>query len=404
MPSTDTIDEAAVRAGRRSHLDDLRRHNLASVLRLIHVGSPISRAALTHATGLNRSTIATIAGELEALGLVAVQSPVDRGRVGRPSVTLGPSDRHLALAVHPTPEAIEIALVALGGRVVRRVTFQNERVPTAREAANAVAAVLAGMRPELELDDRHRLVGIGVAVPGLVHADTGVVRVSEPLGWHDEPIADRLEEATGLVAFAANDGTCGVRAESLFGASRGLQDVVYLHAGASGMTAGVMTAGAVLEGRHGFGGGIGHILVASDGAPCTCGAAGCLAAEVTPARLVAALDAEALASADEVADAYASVPAVRDEIDRQLAALAVGLRGAINAFDPETVVLSGHLATLLRCGGDGFRDLVREHALYGSADEVRISTAPAGSDTVAIGAAELAFARILADPTVAAIV
>ena len=63
----------------------IRQTNLGRVLRLVHVDGPLSRAALTEATGLNRSTIADLIGALVEGGLVEERPPDPLGRVGRPS-------------------------------------------------------------------------------------------------------------------------------------------------------------------------------------------------------------------------------------------------------------------------------------------------------------------------------
>ena len=71
----------------------MRRANLALVLRTVHREGPRSRAALTEATGLNRSTIADLVGELVGDGLVVERAPDPVGRVGRPSPTVAPDPR-----------------------------------------------------------------------------------------------------------------------------------------------------------------------------------------------------------------------------------------------------------------------------------------------------------------------
>ncbi|MBN9182359.1 MAG: MarR family transcriptional regulator, partial [Microbacterium sp.] len=62
----------------------VRQTNLARILRLAHLGGPLSRAALTESTGLNRSTIADLVAELAGLGLVSERAPDPVRRVGRP--------------------------------------------------------------------------------------------------------------------------------------------------------------------------------------------------------------------------------------------------------------------------------------------------------------------------------
>src|SRR5262245_55353157 len=95
--------------------DSLRRDNLATVLRLVHQArnQGPSRSELTALTGLNRSTIAALVGELEARGLVTESGPVARAGVGRPSPIVSPDDGVVAISVNPEIDAIAIATVGL---------------------------------------------------------------------------------------------------------------------------------------------------------------------------------------------------------------------------------------------------------------------------------------------------
>ncbi len=58
-----------------TNLDTVRRHNLATVLGMVHRGGPVARSALTQATGLNRSTIGALVAELVEQGLVLEREP-----------------------------------------------------------------------------------------------------------------------------------------------------------------------------------------------------------------------------------------------------------------------------------------------------------------------------------------
>ena len=269
---------------RGSNLEDVRRRNLSTVLGLVHAHRRLSRADLARETGLNRSTVAAIVAELERRSLIVESEPQGVRRAGRPSFVITPTETTVAIAVNPELDAITIGVVSLGGNVQRVVRFKNERVPTAREVANAVSAVLAGMAPQLA--DGYRTVGVGLAVPGLVRTRDGVVNVAPHLDWHDEPLAQLVTEATGYEAWVANDAGCGVVAESLFGAGRDHENIVYLNGGASGIGGGVIIDGARMGGAGGFAGELGHTLVNSAGTRCHCGASGCLETEVRRAELL----------------------------------------------------------------------------------------------------------------------
>ena len=377
------------------------RGTLATVLRLVHEGGAVSRSELTRATGLNRSTIASLVGDLVERGLAAEADPVGVSRVGRPSPVVSASPDVVAWSVNPEIDAVTVGVVGLDGVVRRRVRRETDGVPTAAEAAVTAAVVIAELRTEL--GSRLVEVGVGAAVPGLVRADGGLVRLAPHLGWVDEPFAALLAEATGLPTEAANDASLAAVAEHRFGAGRGVDELVFLNGGASGVGGGVISAGRPLGGVGGYAGEIGHTLVNSVGRVCHCGATGCLETEVGQASLLAATGLDR-SQADELDTALQEAPpgsAARSEVERQVDQLAVALRTVVNAFDPSLVVLGGFLGSLLAAEPDRLLAGVTRQALPGPAEDVRLVRAALGADRLVIGAAELAFARLLDDPSAA---
>jgi predicted NBD/HSP70 family sugar kinase len=378
--------------------DSVRRHNLSVLLRLVHRSDGISRSQLTRQTGLNRSTIAALVGELVERELVVESEPNSRNQVGRPSPIVRPGPRALGIAINPEIDSITVGIVGLGGTVLRRIRSSIDHVPTAAEAVAISAALIDSLRDEFDL--AHRAVGVGVAVPGLVRTHDGLVRLAPHLGWVDEPLAEMLEEATGFSVVAANDARLGTLAESIFGAGRGLTDLVYLNGGASGIGGGAIVNGAPLRGISGYAGEFGHTLVNSSGVICHCGARGCLETEVSRSSLLAvtglsAVDADELESALLAADS----PDVTTEVTRQIDTLAITLRNAINTLNPQLIVLGGFLGALYAVDAARLDARVAEQSLPSSRDSVRIARAELGSRLLMIGAAELAFESILSDPS-----
>ncbi|WP_348786676.1 ROK family transcriptional regulator [Leifsonia sp. NPDC080035] len=383
-----------------TNLDTVRRHNLGTVLGIVHRGGPVARSALTQATGLNRSTIGALVAELVELGLVVEREPESSNRVGRPSPVIAPDGRVVALAVNPEVDAVTVGVVGLDAVVHRRVRYPTGHVPTAQEAAAIASAVIDGLRPDL--GRASRVVGVGVAVPGLVREEDGVVRLAPHLEWAEEPFAAELAEATGYPVLAANDASLGANAERLFGAGRGASDLVYVNGGASGIGAGVIVGGSPLTGISGYAGELGHTLVNSSGVRCHCGAIGCLETEVSQRALLRALGL-ASADPDELSRVLAAAvgsgdAAVTAEVDRQVGYLATALRNATNVFDPERIVLGGFLGALHELAPERLPDLVAAQALAASAESLTITRSALGSDILMIGAAELAFAPLLAAP------
>lgn len=383
--------------------DSVRRHNLSVLLRLVHRSDGVSRSQLTRLTGLNRSTIAALVGELVERKLVVESDPDSRNQVGRPSPIVRPGPRALGIAINPEIDAITVGIVGLGGTVLRRIRSTIDHVPSAAEAVEISAGLIDSLREEFDLS--HRAVGIGVAVPGLVRSHDGLVRLAPHLGWIDEPLADMLEEATGFPVVAANDARLGTLAESIFGAGRELSDLVYLNGGASGIGGGAIVNGAPLRGISGYAGEFGHTLVNSDGVVCHCGAVGCLETEVRRSTL---LDVVGLSAADaddletallDAANAENASPEILAEVHRQLDTLAITLRNAINTLNPQLIVLGGFLGALYAVAPERLDKKVSDQSLPSARDSVRIARAELGSRLLMIGAAELAFESILSDPS-----
>jgi predicted NBD/HSP70 family sugar kinase len=381
--------------------DQTRRTNLSLILSLVHHRGSLTRAELAKVTGLNRSTVATLTSQLGELELLFETSPGTSNNVGRPSPQVHANPATAALAINPEIDAITIGLVGLGGRVIKRIRYPTQHIPAAQEVANIAAAVIEGMRGELE--STYRIVGIGVAVPGLVRAEDGMVKYAPHLGWNDEPIAQMIAEATGYPVWASNDASLGAGGEIIFGAGQGSMDLLYVNGGSSGIGGGVVTGGLLLTGTDGYAGELGHTLVNSAGALCHCGAIGCLETEVSRQRL---LEVVGLPGGDsdelELALATSSDPEVTAEIHRQLDFLAIALRNAVNVLNPERIVLGGFLATLHSRAPTRLARQVGSDSLDGPAQIVQIMTAELGSNLLMIGAAELAFSGLLADPAGAA--
>jgi predicted NBD/HSP70 family sugar kinase len=383
--------------GSGSNNDHVRRHNLSVVLGLAHRTGGLSRAQLTRRTGLNRSTIADLVGELVDRQLVIEAEPDSSGQVGRPSPIVRPNPRAVAVAINPEIDAITIGVVGLGGTVLKRVRYPTPHSTSAKEAVAICAAVIEGMRSEL--DTRYLTIGIGVAVPGLVRERDGLVRLAPHLGWVDEPLARLLSDATGYPVVAANDASLGALAESTFGSGRDVSDLIYLNGGASGIGGGVIAGGVSLAGIAGYAGEFGHVLVNSAGVICDCGALGCLETEVARAPL---LELVGLAEADgdelEIALTASGSPEVKAEVERQLDFLAVALRNAINVFNPQLIVLGGFLGSLYAIAPAYLNQKLANQALLAARQEVTITRTQLASDLLMIGAAELAFESILSDP------
>jgi glucokinase len=104
----------------------------------------------------------------------------------------------------------------------------------------------------------HPITALGVSTKGLTR-DEGVLISGMP-GWSDLRIPLRLRERFPDLAISImNDVKAATLAEMTWGALRGVAHGVYMNLG-TGIAAGIVVDGEILEGAHGAAGEIGYLL------------------------------------------------------------------------------------------------------------------------------------------------
>lgn len=376
-----------------TNTEGIREVNLSLILDLLHRSGPLTRSALTKRTGLNRSTVGTLVGQLVEMGIVTESEPVPSG-TGRPSPIVALDPSLMAFAINPEVGMLRVAAVATGGRLLDSVSLPLEDQPSGRGVAGLAAAVTSQL---LSANPHWRVLGAGVAVPGQIRLEDGSVSEATHLGWVDEPLSAYIAKALNTPTWAANAAILALRAETTFGAGRGSEDLFYLIGGPSGIGGGAVAGGRLLVGAQGFAGEIGHVCVKPGGVDCYCGGQGCLEAEVTAGRLAEALSMEG-ATVEELAERWTerrSGPGLRELSDELDAHLGVALRNIVNLFNPDTILIAGFLAGLV--AGRSVDELVPE-AIRSSRRGLTILPANV-PNAVLLGAAELVFSEFILAPT-----
>jgi predicted NBD/HSP70 family sugar kinase len=207
------------------------------------------------------------------------------------------------------------------------------------------------------------VLGVTVAVPGLVDRDAGTVVTAPNLHWQDVPLAARVRRLlagtvpVSLPVYIDNDANCAARAEVDRGAAQGLADVLYL-TGTVGLGCGLVLDGQVYRGRSGFAGEVGHMPLGDPEARCACGRLGCWEASVglhallraagrtapDPLRVADRLDPVGVAT--DLALAAESDPVVAAGVRAVADRLARGVATLVTTLNPQMVVLGGSFVPL----------------------------------------------------------
>ncbi|XVS61522.1 ROK family transcriptional regulator [Actinosynnema sp. CA-299493] len=393
----------------------VRRHNLSVVLSHLRDHGPRSRARLAGETGLNKATVSSLVAELVERGLVG-EGETERATVGRPGQIIRLDGEHVvAVGAEVNVGYLSVLALNLRGQVVARQRIALDT--TAMEPA-LVLARLGRLLDSALVGVAARPVGVAIAVPGLVEADTGVVRAAPNLGWTDIPVVAEISRLLGEPPYPVlldNEANLAALAEvEAQGLDRG-GDLILLTA-AAGVGSGIVVGGRLLRGAQGFAGEVGHMRVRDDGPPCACGRTGCWEAAVGLNALLAAapehesgstsahdpehdplpgLERRLADIGERAAAGDARVLAAIADIDRWLT---IGAGILVNAFNPHLLVLGGYFAALRPWIAGSLREDLRGHVFARDIGGTRVAFSPLGFSGPVRGGASQILDRVFRDP------
>ncbi len=157
--------------------------------------------------------------------------------------------------------------------------LETRRIPTqAQEGPDRWWARTKNLARELLRDrgiEDAALTAVGVAAPGPMSVARGAMIAPPNLpGWRDVPVVAPLQAEFGRPVYINNDANASALAEYHFGEYRGESDLVFLTL-STGIGAGVISGGRLLQGARDLAGEVGHHVLDPDGPPCPCGQRGC---------------------------------------------------------------------------------------------------------------------------------
>src|SRR5699024_6697167 len=119
------------------------------------------------------------------------------------------------------------------------------------------------------------ILGIGVAMHGVVEVETGTSLIAPNLNLTDIPIKDEIEKAFGLLVKVENDARAMALGEYWFGGHGDFDSMAVVNVG-GGVGAGVVIEGKLYHCAQDLAGELGHMAIDLHGVVCTCGNRGCL--------------------------------------------------------------------------------------------------------------------------------
>ena len=395
----------------------VRELNLSLVLRHIHNEAPVSRAQIAHITGLNKSTVSSLVESLLDRKLIH-ETGISSVGTGRPArlLEINPQAGGI-IGAELGVDFVAVALTDFAGNILWRQTADADPADGQEKTLNQTLKLIH-VAVEHCTEQGLLLLGLGVATPGTVNLDEGLLIFAPNLQWRNVPLRDFFSEHTDLKVFVENDANAAAVAEHLFGAAQHSQDFIFVFAGI-GIGGGLFLNGELHRGDVGYAGEIGHspIMAEPFQLPCHCGNRGCWETYANQYSIIRRVQARLEAKRSSIIpnlmkeqNSPLSIAIIKQAADAGDAeaiealaetgtAMGIGFATLINILNPEKIILGGPLSIF----GDHLLSTVKsvstKHSLPEMRPRVDIHLSSFEGDSSLIGAISIVVDDILTNPT-----
>ncbi|MBT2661699.1 ROK family transcriptional regulator [Bacillus sp. ISL-45] len=359
----------------------VKKNNKALVLSLIIEKETISRADIANVTGLNKTTVSSLVTELLEDELIYESGPGISSGGRRPVILHFNRNTGYAIGVDIGVNYVLAVLTDLKGKIIVEKS-QNVNRTSYSSIISTVQTMIQSLMDEMP-NSRYGIVGIGVGVPGIVNKE-GSVLLAPNLGWTNIQLKEDLERIFNVSIIIENEANAGAVGEQQFGAGQDYQNILYVSAGI-GIGVGIILNKELYQGKSGFSGEMGHMIIELNGKRCNCGSRGCWEAYASENALLemAGENIDSLESLIEHAkNGEKSAIELFEKIGQYLG---FGINNIINTFNPDQVIIGNRLALLREWIEEPILTTIENHTLAYHQKEMQLEFSKLGKYSTALG-------------------
>ncbi len=378
----------------------IKNLNRSIVLNLLRFFSPLSRVEISRQTGLTKATVSGIVEQLIQEQYVLEDEHTESTGVGRRPVPLRFNrGAGYVIGVDLAVDYFRVLVMDLSCKVV---TTYEDTIGEADSTDDAIRKMVDIIKIAIHAtsDSPLGVIGVGVGIPGLVDSNRGVILNAPNLHWRDVALRSILEHELRLPVFIDNEANVGAIGEQLFGAGRGVSNVVFLSLG-RGIGTGLILNGHLIRGQAGIAGEFGHMTIDENGPKCSCGNRGCLelyASETAVIRHYNQLTDTSLSFKNIIRRLEQGDENAKKAVDAAAHHLGVGLSSLVNALNPELILVSSRFGPAEKDVIHKVSQVIRERSFITPYSPARVQTSQFDSSSCAIGAGALALQAHFAGP------
>ncbi|MEH7491817.1 ROK family transcriptional regulator [Neobacillus niacini] len=253
----------------------MKSQNQSTVLNMIRLKEPISRAEIAKLTKLTPPTVSSLVSELIEQNLITEEQVTVSKAGGRKPIMLRINYKaHYILGVYAAAEIVRVILTTMDGKIVSDYSQEITELPTKSVFIQMIIDNIHYILEKSEIE-KNLILGIGVAMHGLVDPNQGLAIFSPHLQLENIPIKDCLEREFRIPVIVENDVRALAIAESWFGQGQGVSDFICISVG-RGIGSGIFINNEIYKSSFNTAGEIGHTILDINGPKCKCGNNGCL--------------------------------------------------------------------------------------------------------------------------------
>ena len=388
----------------------MKQLNVSAVLKVIKDNGSLSRAEIAKLTGLTPASVTNITKFLIEDNFL-IESKIGESSGGRPPIILelNPDARYV-VGVGIGVGIIDVVITNLSANIIIKKTM---RIEDERDDYDLVFRKLVNLINEVVQTskiDKEKILGVGVALHGIVNAKTGISIHALYYGWQNKDIKEKLEEELDLTVYVDNDVRAMSLGESWFGATKDIANFVTLNI-SNGIGAGIIINNKPYYGVDFSAGEIGHIVVEADGDKCNCGNYGCLETVASNnnitrkaiklikqgvnSSLSKEIDDINNLSIEDICKAANDGDELSITILKEAARyIGIAITNLINILNPTAIVVVGEIFENTTHTIETLNEIIKNRGLKLSSENVKIIRSLLGRDAAVVGAATLVIQEI----------
>ena len=388
---------------------DQTKHNKAMVLNSVWKESDISRLEVSRRTGLSTATVSRLVDSLIQDELLAESQPIatPKGRPLKPVHFNGRS--HFLIGIDLGTTYIRGVLTNLSFETIKEIEVVTESHKEPEYVLNKVVQVIMNLA-NTNLVNPARIIGVGMAVAGIINLRSGIVEYSPAFNWRDIELRHFMESQVPYPVYFDNVSRAMALGEIAFGTGPKFDDLICINVG-YGIGAGIVIGRKLFYGTDGMAGEFGHIPVKGDEEVfCTCGKKNCLTAYASGDAIA---QRARIALKDDSTSILNQIPL--EELDAKIVAEAAmkgdhlaisvfteamgylgrAIAGLLNIFNPQAIILGGGVSLNGAIFWDTLKPVIEENVFDHRSTKYHIIPSSHPSQSAIYGALAMVLQEIL---------